>query len=102
MRRIEKSLPVLEWDSAVTALTRNGMDVDKTCLAIQTERLQPVYEYIFGEYTGVAKTDMEEIKKIISNQELYSLEVQQILYKNIAYTLNSAHHIIFSLSHHSF
>ncbi len=83
MREVERSLPVLEWDAAVMALTRNGMDVDKTCLAIQAERLNPVYEYIFGEYTGVAKTEMEKVKGIISNpdEELYPLEVCMYLHK---------------------
>ncbi len=75
MREVEPSLPGLEWKAAVTALSRNSMDVDSTCYAIQTERLQPLYEYIFSEYTAVAKTDMEEIKKIIKNKKQYCLEV---------------------------
>lgn len=75
MHEREQSLPVLEWDQAVLALSRNSMDVEETCYAIQTEWLQPLYEYIFSEYTAVTKTDMEEIKKIIKNEQLYSLEV---------------------------
>lgn len=75
VRTVEPSLPELEWDSAVLALSRNGMDVEETFYAIQTEWLQPLYEYVYSEYTGVAKTDMEEIKKIIKNEQQYSLEV---------------------------
>ena len=75
MRRAENTIPELEWNDAVIALSRNGMDVDKTCYAIQTEWLYPVYEYIFSEYTKVTKTDMEEVKKIIGNEEQYTLEV---------------------------
>lgn len=75
MKKVEPSLPNLDWDSAVMALSRNGMDVDATCYAIQSDWLQPLYEYIYSEYTAVAKTDMEEIKKIIKNDQQYSLEV---------------------------
>ena len=79
MREVEPNLPELQWDAAVTALSRNGMDVDSTCYAIQTEWLQPLYEYIFSEYKAVAKTDMEEIKTIIKNQQQYSLEVVHVV-----------------------
>ncbi len=91
IREVEKSLPVLEWDAAVKALTQNGMDVDKTCLAIQAERLELVYEYIFGEYTGVAKTEMEKVKEIISSpdEELYPLEVYMYLRKTSRITTTS-------------
>ena len=75
MRNIEPSIPVLGWDSAVMALSRNGMDVSSTFYAIQTEWLQPLYEYVYGEYTAVTKTDMEEIKKIIKSEDQYTLEV---------------------------
>ncbi len=75
MRGMEPNLPELEWDSAVLALSQNGMDVADTPYAVQTEWLQPLYEYVYSEYTGVTKTDMEEIKKIIMNEAQYSLEV---------------------------
>lgn len=75
VRKVEPSLPELEWDSAVLALSRNRMDIEETFYAIQTEWLQPLYEYVYSEYTGVAKTDMEEIKKIIKDEQQYSLEV---------------------------
>ena len=75
MREVEPSLPELKWDAAVQALSRNGMDVDETCYVLQSEWLQPLYEFIYSEYKKVAKTDMEEIKSIIRNEQQYSLEV---------------------------
>lgn len=75
IREVEPSLPELQWDNAVLALSRNGMDVKETFYALQTEWLQPLYEYVYSEYTGVTKTDMEEIKVIIKNEKQYTLEV---------------------------
>ena len=75
VRRVEPSLPELEWDSAVLALSRNGMDVKETFYALQAEWLQPLYDYVYSEYTAVTKTDMEEIKVIIKNEKQYTLEV---------------------------
>lgn len=84
MRGVEPSLPELTWSAAMTALSRNGMDVDSACYAIQTDWLQPLYEYIFSDYTAVAKTDMEEIKKIIKDEKQYALEVRII--RSMCYT----------------
>lgn len=77
MREMDPSLQELQWDGAVKALTSNAMDVAAACYAIQSEWLQPLYEFIFSEYKKVAKTDMEEVKKIIlDKKDLYSLDVR--------------------------
>ena len=78
MRKMDNSVPELDWNMAAMALHQNGMDVEETCYVIQSEWLQPLYEYIFSEYTAIAKTDMEEIKKIIKNEAQYSLEVRTV------------------------
>ena len=62
-------MPELKWEDAVKALSANNMDVDAACYAIQCEWLQPLYESIFSDYKGVKQTDMEEIKKLITNTE---------------------------------
>ena len=70
MRNVEPCILVSEWDAALMALSQNGMDVSNTFYAIQTKWFQPLYKYVYGEYTAVTKTDME-IKKIIKSEDHY-------------------------------
>ena len=78
LKELEPQLPELDWDMAVEALSKNGMDVNATFYILQTDWLQPLYQFIFSEFTGVAKTDMENIKEMIKsgNDDQFPLEVQ--------------------------
>ena len=38
------------------------MNVEKAACSIQCDALQPLYEFIFSEWTQVAATDMKNIK----------------------------------------
>lgn len=77
LKQLDPHIPELEWEMAVDALSQNGMDVNETFYMLQTEWLQPLYEFIFSEFTAVTKTDNENIKKIIKSKDdnFYSAEV---------------------------
>ena len=60
----------LTWEGAVQALSRNEMNVDSACCAIQCDTLQPLYEYIFSEWNIVKQQDMEEMKGLIKKEAI--------------------------------
>jgi len=79
LRRRDQTLPELHWDVAADALSKNGMEVTKTFYVLQMDWLEPLYDFIFGEFGDVKKTDMENIKKMVTNKEdkeRYSIEVR--------------------------
>ena len=59
----------LEWEASLQALSAFDMSVEKAACAIQCETLQPLYEFIFSEWTEVAATDMKKIKGRLKNRE---------------------------------
>lgn len=59
----------LEWEAAKQALSAFDMDLEKAACAIQCETLQPLYEFIFSEWTQVPATDMKNIKKRLKGSE---------------------------------
>ena len=63
-------IPDLTWSIAVTALSANNMDVTTACCAIQCELLQPLYGYIFSEWSKVKQKDMEEIKELVKRTDV--------------------------------
>ena len=67
------------------ALSAYDMDVDKACWSIQREALEPIYEFIFSEWTEVQQTDMKNIKEMLKKKEL-EREVQCIYNNIIIYT----------------
>ena len=67
MRLGGKDLP---WEGAMHALTASDMDVDEACWTVQCGELQPLYDYIFSEWSKVKKTDMEDIKELIKKDDL--------------------------------
>ena len=84
LKQRDSSLPELDWDTAAEALSRNGMDVSATFYVIQTDWLEPLYDFIFSEFGDVKMTDMENIKKMITNKndhDKYSPEVRKSLLK---------------------
>ena len=59
----------LEWKAAEQALSAFDMDLEKAACSIQCEMLQPLYEFIFSEWTQVPATDMKNIKKRLKGGE---------------------------------
>ena len=59
----------LDWEPAVLGLSVCDMDVERAVCSIQCETLQPLYEFIFSEWTQVPATDMKNIKKRLKNGE---------------------------------
>ena len=79
LRRRDPTLPALQWNVAADALSRNGMEVNKTFYILQMDWLEPLYDFIFGEFGDVKKIDMENIKKMVTNKgdlESYSFKVR--------------------------
>ena len=79
LRRRDPTLPALQWNVAADALSRNGMEVNKTFYILQMDWLEPLYDFIFGEFGDVKMVDMDNIKKMVTNKddlERYSTEVR--------------------------
>lgn len=51
------------------ALSAFDMDVEKAACSIDCEILEPLYEFIFTEWTQVAATDMKNIKRRLKEQK---------------------------------
>lgn len=59
----------LRWEEAVLALSVCDMNVEKAVCSIQCESLEPLYEFIFSEWTEVPATDMKKIKERLKKVE---------------------------------
>ena len=80
LKRRDPTLLELDWDTAAEALSRNGMDVSATFYVLQTDWLEPLYEFIFSEFTDAKQKDMENIKNMVTSKddhEKYSPEVRE-------------------------
>lgn len=51
------------------ALSAFDMDVERAACSIDCEMLQPLYEFIFSEWTEVAATDMKNIKERLKREK---------------------------------
>ena len=58
------------WAAAVSALCHNGMDVRASCWALQCEQLEPLYQFLFAEWSKVPQEEMKEIKELVKKEEL--------------------------------
>ncbi len=78
LKRANGRLPEVNWKIAVQALCANDMDVTTAFCALQAEGLQPLYDYVFGEWQKVKRDDMEELKTQI-NEGRIEAEVRLVL-----------------------
>lgn len=69
MKSVQPSVRELSWPDAVTALSVNGMDVNKASYALQCDWLQPLYESINSEHKKLKQDEMKDIKAIVSRKD---------------------------------
>ena len=71
----------LKWKEAEHALSAFDMNVAKAACSIQCESLQPLYEFIFSEWTEVSATDMRNIKKRLKkDKDEPAKEVHEVMW----------------------